>query len=266
MYRAKVLILIYRGINCDRELHYAYKLAGAKNIDCVDINKLFSSTFSIHDYNIINFPGGFSYADSLGAGNILASKIRYQKLKNNKTLLDELKIFIEKNYVLGICNGFQVLTKLNLLPNISKMQGVSLEKNLNNRFEDRWVYLRVNKNTRSPFLKGISKLYLPIRHEEGRLIIKNDIVKKAIISKNLNSISYCDENYNESSIYPYNPNGSELNCAALEDSSSHVLGIMPHPEAYLSNYENPNWPNNTLECQNGIAIFKNILRHVEFLI
>ena len=262
----KVLILTGYGINCEEELEAAYRLADADRVIQVHLSDIFSGEISIHDFDIINFPGGFSYGDDLGSGKVLAAKIKYKELPNGKTLLNELKLFIKnKNFILGICNGFQVLVKLGLLPFTSNTQDVTLTENNSGKFEDRWSYLKVNPKTNSPFLKNIDTLYLPVRHQEGKLIIKNQEITDKIVKTSLNSISYSDSNYNITDIYPFNPNGSNLNCAALEDKTGHILGMMPHPEAFLTIYNHPNWIKlkrdnpNISEVGEGLLIFKNIV-------
>ena len=180
----KILILTGYGINTEEELEVAYKIAGADIVTQTHLSNIFSGEVSIFDFDVINFPGGFSYGDDLGAGNVLASKIRYRKLPNGKTLLEELNIFIKDRYILGICNGFQVLVKLGILPFHSKIPDVTLAENNSGKFESRWSYLKVT-NSKSPFLKNIEKLYLPIRHQEGRVIIKDNNIKEKILSEKI---------------------------------------------------------------------------------
>ena len=103
----------------------------------------------------------------------------------------------------------------------------------------------------------------------SKLIIKNEEIKKVIIENNLNCLSYCDENGSETAEYPQNPNGSDLNCAAITNESGQVFGMMPHPEAFLSLYNHPNW--GQLKRQNpqisedgeGLKIFKNIVDKIK---
>ncbi len=270
MKKVKSLIITGFGINCEEEMAAAYRLAGAE-AEIVHLNDIFLETRSIHDYDIMNFPGGFSFGDDLGSGKVLSNKMKFKKLKSGKLFFDDIKDFLnEGKFILGVCNGFQFLVKMGLLPNVNSNfeQEVTLTGNNSGKFEDRWIFIKVNENSKSPFLKGIDKLYVPVRHGEGKLIIKNEKIKELIIEKNLNCLTYCDKDGNETDEYPLNPNGSGLNCAGLTDETGRIFGLMPHPEAFLSLYNHPNWAQ--LKRQNpgisedgeGLKIFRNI---VEFI-
>ena len=267
MKKVKSLIITGFGINCEEEMAAAYKIAGAES-EIVHLNDILLGKKSIHNFDILNFPGGFSFGDDLGSGKVLANKMKFKKLQSGKLFLDDLKDFIASGkYIFGICNGFQFLVKMGLLPDVAKNfnQEVTLTKNNSAKYEDRWVWCKVNENSNSPFLTGIEKIQVPVRHGEGKLIIKNEEIKKVIIENNLNCLSYCDENGSETAEYPQNPNGSDLNCAAITNESGQVFGMMPHPEAFLSLYNHPNW--GQLKRQNpkisedgeGLQIFKNIV-------
>ncbi len=268
----KALIITGYGINCEEEMAVAYKLAGAE-ADIVHLNDIFLKKISIHGYDILNFPGGFSFGDDLGSGKVMANKMKYKRLVSGKLFLDEIKDFLfDGKFILGICNGFQFLVKMGLLPNINDNleQEITLTYNDSAKFENRWVFCKTNNNIRTPFLQDINTIYLPVRHGEGKLIIKNEHLKIEIIHNNMNCLSYCTPEGLITSEYPYNPNGSELNCAALADSTGQIFGMMPHPEAYLSLYNNPQW--HKLKRENpdiseegeGLKIFQNIVRHIRF--
>ncbi|MBN2461272.1 MAG: phosphoribosylformylglycinamidine synthase subunit PurQ [Candidatus Cloacimonetes bacterium] len=272
MSRVKTLIITGFGINCEVETAAAFKLAGAE-ADIIHLNDIFLRKYSIHKYDIITFPGGFSFGDDLGSGKVLANKMKYKHLVSGKLFLDELMDFLfDGKYILGICNGFQFLVKMGLLPNINGdlSQEVSLTHNDSARFEDRWVYCKVTQNLKSPFLRDIDVIYLPVRHGEGKLVIKNERIKIEILHNNLNCMSYCSNDGIITSEYPHNPNGSELNCAALTSTSGQILGMMPHPEAYTSLYNNPNWAQwkrkdpEISEEGEGLKIFRNIVEHIKY--
>jgi len=252
MNKPKILILSGHGINCETETKKAFEIADGV-AEIIHLNVFLNNQFNINNYNIIVFPGGFSFGDDLGAGIILSAKL--------KKYLPKLKQFIQNGgYILGICNGFQVLVNLGLLPNIENNQNneVALIENNSKNFINDWVKLKVNKLNTSPFLKGINEIYLPIRNQEGKLIIGDNKIKKEIIKNNLNILTYTQ-----------NPNGSELDIAALTDKTGHILGMMPHPEAFLTIYNHPNWnklkkgnPNISKEGE-GLQIFKNIVSHIK---
>jgi phosphoribosylformylglycinamidine synthase subunit PurQ / glutaminase len=267
----KALIVTGFGINCEIEMGAAYKNAGAETT-IIHFNELIDGSYSIHDYDIFNFPGGFSFGDDIASGKVMANKIKFKEMKSGKTFIEEIDAFLKNgNYIMGVCNGFQMLVKLGLLPNLKHdfEPETTLEKNNSNKYEDRWVSCRVNPHVNTPFLKDIDILPVPVRHGEGKLIIKNEQIVNEILEKNLIALSYADENGNITDEYPKNPNGSQLNTAGLTDPSGQVFGLMPHPEAFLSFYNHPDWPKlkrdgKELERhQTGQAIFDNIVKHVK---
>lgn len=252
MYKPKVLIFSGHGINCEIESKKAFDIVNAYT-EIIHLNKFFSSQINIDNYDIIMFPGGFSFGDDLGAGIVLSAKL--------KKYIDKFKNFINNGgYIIGICNGFQVLVNLGLLPNINNKENneAALIENNNKTFIDNWVNLKVNNSNNSPFFKGITEIYLPIRHQEGKLIIADNKIKEEIIKNNLDVLTYED-----------NPNGSELDIAALTDKTGHILGMMPHPEAFLTVYNHPNWSKlkkdnpNISQAGEGLQIFKNIIFHIK---
>ncbi|MDB5233717.1 MAG: phosphoribosylformylglycinamidine synthase [Hymenobacter sp.] len=267
----RALILTGFGINCEEEFAAAYRMAGAEPT-IVHLNQVLHGQVSIHDFDILNFPGGFSFGDDLGSGVVLANKLRYRQTgADGRTLLDDIKQFIaDGKFVLGICNGFQVLVKLGLLPNLAGTvtPEVTLTHNASGRYEDRWVTLRVNPKASTPFLKGIDTLEVPVRHGEGRLVIPDAAISAAIEAGGFNCLSYLDANGDGTGVYPFNPNGAALNCAGLTDPTGQVFGLMPHPEAFLSAYNHPDWARrrrqnpSASEEGEGLRIFKNIVEHI----
>ncbi len=266
----KALIITGFGINCEEEMAAAYRMAGATP-QIVHLNALLTGRESIHDYDLLNFPGGFSFGDDLASGKVVSNKIKYKKLPSGKVLMDEIKDFLAAGkHILGVCNGFQMLVRMGLLPNTKRHveAEATLAQNNSGHFEDRWVYCQVNNTTKTPFLKGIERMALPIRHGEGKLLFLNKAVETAVVEQGLNCLTYCDADGKEVSAYPANPNGSTLNCAGLSDPSGQVFGLMPHPEAYLSLYNHPNWgqikrtqPTHD-EKGEGLQIFTNIVQHI----
>lgn len=259
MKKIRALIVTGFGINCEEEMKAAYQYAGAE-AEIIHLNEIFIRNVSIHKYDILNFPGGFSFGDDIASGRVLANKIKFRKLRNGKTLFSEMVSFIEdKKFVFGSCNGFQVLVKLGLLPNIGGNfeQEITLTRNDSGRFINDWRTLKVISD-QSPFLSGLTEIDLPIRHGEGKLIIRDEKIRKAIIDKRLNCISYI-----------VNPNGSELDCAGMTDCTGQILGMMPHPEAYLSSFNHPDWNRKKIisglgnEKGHGLKLFENIVQHIK---
>ena len=271
MSKVKSLVITGFGINCEEEMAAAYKLAGA-SVEIVHLNEILNGLISIHNYDILNFPGGFSFGDDLASGKVVANKIKYKKLPSGKVMLDEVKQFLsEGKYILGVCNGFQMLVRMGLLPNTNSdfEAEATLSNNNSGKFEDRWVYCKVNNSSKPPFLKNIDVIALPARHGEGKLILIDDEMRKKVVAKGLNCLTYCTADGTPTNQYPANPNGADLNCAGLISPSGQVLGLMPHPEAYLSLYNNPNWGqikrNNSMVSEDGegLKIFENIVEHVK---
>ncbi len=269
MKEVRALVVTGFGINCEEEMAAAYRLAGAQ-ADIVHLNQVFKERVSIHDYDILNFPGGFSFGDDLGSAKVLSNKFKFKKMASGRHFIDDLARFLQDgHFIVGVCNGFQALVKMGLLPNLSGNfeQEVTLTHNDSGKFEDRWVTCGVNPHSKTPFLRHIERIDLPVRHGEGKLIIGNEDIRRAIVDQHLNCLSYLGPDGQSTSEYPYNPNGSELNCAGLTDPSGRVFGLMPHPEAYLSLYNHPDWPRRKREGVEseegeGLQVFRNIVEYI----
>jgi len=251
--KPKTLILYGYGINCDNETQYGFELAGA-DTEKVHINELINKEKKLEDYQILALPGGFSFGDDISAGRVLANKFKYNLQK-------ELDGFINKGkLIIGICNGFQAIVKLGILPNLegkSKKEDVTLTFNDSGRFEDRWVYLKINQKSRCIWTKGIKNLYLPIRHGEGKFISKNKEIREKLRKSGQVVLQYSSEIGNPTSNYPFNPNGSEDNIAGICDTTGRIFGIMPHPEGFLFPQSHPRWTREKIKKGEGIKIFKN---------
>lgn len=267
---ARALIITGFGINCEEETAAAWRLAGAE-ADVVHLNAVLHARRSIHDYDVITLPGGFSFGDDLGSGKVLSNKIRYRRLPGGRTLLAELERFLgDGKHVLGICNGFQTLVKLGLLPDLAgeRTQEATLTTNRSGRFEDRWCVCAVNPRSQSPFLAGLVRLELPVRHAEGRLVFGESSLAARVREQALDALWYVGEDGRPTEAYPANPNGSALAAAALVDPSGQVLGMMPHPEAALSHLNHPDWHARARDGApdrpgDGLALFQNLVRHVD---
>ncbi len=226
MQKPKAVVLKGHGINCEEETAYACELAGAEAKIC-HLNH-----FRIEDADWILFPGGFSYGDELGAGRLLANKLYSFK--------EELEEFVASGgCILGICNGFQFLTKIGLLPG-------KLLPNKSGRFENRWCDLITSVS--SPYTKKGQLLKLPVRHAEGRY--QGDLPEEQVILR-----------YAESR-YPNNPNGSKFDAAGICDKTGRILGMMPHPEAYVRPEQGPSSVAEGALAGDGLFLFKSV---VDFL-
>jgi phosphoribosylformylglycinamidine synthase I len=252
MAKVKTLILRAPGTNCDVETAFAFEQAGAE-IGSAHVNELVRKEKRITDYQILVIPGGFTYGDDISAGKILANEL---KLK----LGDDIQRFVDGGgLILGICNGFQVLVKAGILPQPNDpSQKLTLANNGSSRFECRWVYLSVDKQSPCVFTKGISSLYLPIAHGEGKVMADSNVLAGLKVV-----LRYADKEGKVSADYPYNPNGSADSIAGICDSSGRVFALMPHPERFLRWTQHPRWlREGTREWGDGFGIFKNAVEWV----
>lgn len=260
----KTIIIAGMGINSHKETAHAAFLAGSDKVDIIHFKDLATGNIELAEYKFLIFPGGFMDGDDLGAAQVAA--LRWKYLKNNLhiPLLSLLKNFISNGgIILGICNGFQLLVKLGLLPGFEPntfVRFVSLANNFSVKFENRWVNLTVNPQSNCIFTKNLSNLKLPIRHGEGRLVCAPDVLKK-ISQENLNVLSYANSSYQVARDYPDNPNGSLLNIAGLSDPTGRIFGLMPHPEAFHHYSNHPSWTRGMKDAP-GTLIFVNAINYL----
>ena len=241
------IVLSGDGINCERETAFALDYSGAQS-KIVHVNDLIAAPEMLKTADGLAIPGGFSFGDELGSGQILALKIRHK-------LGDKFFKMVEaKKPVIGICNGFQVLVKLGLLPYpAADARILALAANEQGGFINRWVGLNVDAKSVCLWTQGLEKktIELPIRHGEGRIAFKNGEEEKhytALMQQGLVPLTYTED-----------VNGSYKRIAALTDPSGMVLGLMPHPEAFMfrETYKNTGSPT---DKGDGALIFANIMR------
>lgn len=219
--KPKFLVLWGDGINCENETARAIELAGGE-AHKVHINELLQNPQSLHHYQSLVFPGGFSFGDHLGSGQILSLK-----LENN--LKDELQKFVKTQPVLGICNGFQTMLRLGLLPDADFRRSCTLVKNEQGHFIDRWVELKKETNSPCIWTRRIPENFvLPIRHGEGRFICREESVLLRLLEKKQAVLRYSE-----------NVNGAMAQIAGICDPSGLVFALMPHPEAALHDWHLP---------------------------
>jgi len=233
--KPNALVLTGYGINCDEETAFAFEKAGAK-AEIVHVNDLIKKPKILGGFHILAFPGGFSYGDDTGSGNALANKIR-------SNLWQDLMRFIEEEkLVIGICNGFQVITNLGLLPAIGGKFGersVALAHNNSARYECRWVSLK-NFSKKCVFTKGIDEIRMPVAHGEGKFTAEADILKR--LEENMQVVfKYAKNGKLADGEFPYNPNGSMDDIAGICDETGRVFGLMPHPERNIFFTQQDDW-------------------------
>ena len=163
--------------------------------------------------------------------------------------------------MIGICNGFQVLVKMGILPNQtgSGSQEVSLIHNQSGKFEDRWVRVRFEQGSRCVWTRGLPDMDLPVRHGEGRFIAPSPDVLRGLETGGLVSVRYIAPDGGEVR-YPDDPNGSESHVAGICDPSGRVFGLMPHPEAFMHPENHPDWTRGAVTEGLGVGVFVNGVR------
>lgn len=274
----RALVLRAAGINCDMETEYALELAGAA-AERVHINRIIEDKGMLDDFQIIVFPGGFSYGDDVAAGKILANQVMHHLSDSVRKFIDDGKL------VLGICNGFQVLVKAGILPGQGKAiatpqgqapgtedtekkgeqgsnnQSVTITYNDSGKFEDRWVYLAA-QSEKCVFIDSGRRIYLPVAHGEGKIVTKDAATLEELKSEGCVAFKYVDEDGEEGG-FPVNPNGSSGSIAGLTDATGRVLGLMPHPERFVRATQHPRWTRRAKDAEaDGMMIFENAVKYV----
>jgi len=236
--KPRALILHAPGTNRDNEAALALEHAGAR-AEIVPLTQLRAGEKHLRDVQMLALPGGFAYADALGAGKLLAlDLILYFADAVNEFIANEKP-------VIGICNGFQALVKARILPSlqspVSSLQSqATLTFNKNGHFECRWVTLKP-ASQKCVWTRGLEEMiYCPIAHGEGnfQLADENDL---AILRANDQvALRYVYENGAAANgAYPFNPNGSRDDIAGVCNERGNVLGLMPHPENHIFAYQHP---------------------------
>ena len=242
------LILRTAGTNCDRELAHAFELAGATT-QTMHLHELIESPKKLEGFDIVGFPGGFSYGDDIAAGRILANRLRHR-------LYEPLLAAIDRGVpMFGPCNGFQVLVKLGLLPDPhAGGQRVTLAHNTSGRFIDRWTPVSVQTDSPCLWTQGLDDHDLPMAHGEGRLAADPGVLDQ-LEAQGQVPLRYRD-----------NPNGSARDIAGLCDPTGRVFGLMPHPERYLHPTHHPQWTRRGVaflrETPVGLRYFQNAVAYV----
>lgn len=242
----KALVIAGDGVNCERETAKALEIVGFDS-QIININYI-DNSFDFKSYNVFAFPGGFSYGDELGSGKLFALKVKY-RLSN---LLDRIQD--ENVLTIGICNGFQALVSLGILPNIKNGKQASLRRNLSQSFErkpflNQWVTLN-SKLSNCIWTKKLDQIDLPIRHGEGRIVLSEDTSFEELM-----------ENKQCPLFYEEDINGSVKRLASLSDPSGRIFGLMPHPEAAIYGHLHPGKIKS--EYGDGYKIFKNAFEYFQ---
>ncbi len=257
--KPKCIVLAGFGLNAEAELAHAFSLAGA-DARIVHFSDVSSGAAKLSSFGIFAIPGGWSYADEISSGRVLANKLK-------SSFREQFEAFVSSGKpVLGICNGFQVLVKLGALPNagLAFSQEATLTSNASGKFEDRWVWLKPQKSA-CRYFEGVQFIHCPVRHGEGRFIAKDGQALAGLYRKGLVAAKYADEKMDDSAGYPWNPNGAADNIAGICNMAGNVLGLMPHPECSTSRFLFPRWTAGISYEKNSLRFFENIVKAAQKL-
>ncbi|TVQ59044.1 MAG: phosphoribosylformylglycinamidine synthase subunit PurQ [Phycisphaerales bacterium] len=265
---ANALVIRTAGTNCDAEMVRAFRLAGA-GADLVHIDALIDNPAKVDNYNILGFPGGFSYGDDIASGRVLAVRMR-------ERLWPALRDAANRGVLMiGVCNGFQVMAQIGLLPGPGRTKWpdappaptIALADNQHARFVDKWVRVEFDEASPCVWTRGLAgdalppdAAQLPIAHGEGRFVATDDATLRALEAGGHVALRYAEG---------HNINGSAARIAGVCDASGRIFGLMPHPDRYLSWTNHPYWtrlPRALFDTDTpGLRMFRNAVRAADEL-
>jgi phosphoribosylformylglycinamidine synthase len=258
--RVQVLILTGLGLNCEAETEAAFRLAGAapRRVHLLDLLDS-KPTTRLSDFAIVAFIGGFAFGDHLGAGFVFANKIRWR-------LYDPLVELIDRGgLAIGICNGFQTMVRLGMLPGLDgdyRTPRATLAPNDRLGYRNAWIRLGFDAQSPCVWTRGLETMELPSRHGEGKFLAESPDVLERIESNRQVAARYIGPDGRPTEEWPHNPNGSPHGIAGISDPSGRLFGLMPHPDAFLYGFHHPNWSRRRSTGAlpvdgDGLAIFQN---------
>jgi phosphoribosylformylglycinamidine synthase subunit PurQ / glutaminase len=229
---AKALVIEGDGINCEQESTWALKMAGFE-VTNKHVSELLKQPEELRSSKLLCIPGGFAFGDEIASGKVLAVKLRHY-------MQEQLQDFVDAgNLVLAICNGFQVVVQMGLLPSseAGAPRLVSLARNGRGKFINRWVSMNVTQSPAAQiYFAGLKTIDLPMRHGEGNIKLEavgsqhGDLKRREEIVKEHAALRYTED-----------VNGSYDRIASLINKSGTVMGMMPHPEAFVRWTQHPQW-------------------------
>lgn len=228
----RVTVLTGYGLNCEDETSFAFSRLGA-TVNRLHIGDFVENPKQLDGANVLAFIGGFSFGDHIASGRVLANRLRFRAG-------DALAKFVDDGgLAIGMCNGFQTMVKLGLLPGLDRSPGtlakqtVSLTDNRRLGYWDTWVRLTVDAQSPCVFTRGLSLIDVPSRHAEGQLVFVDEDHRRALAEARCIPVRYADADGRATEQWPDNPNGSVGGAAGLCDPTGRIFGLMPHPEAFL---------------------------------
>ena len=252
--KPKALVLQARGSNRDFDVMDALTLAGADPTG-IPLNELRINNTLFRNFDLLVVPGGFSYADALGAGKLLA-------LDLSSYFADEISAFVKSGKpVIGICNGFQALVKSGILPDRENNNQVTLTFNEQGHFECRWVDLKP-VSQKCIWTKDLSdNITCPIAHGEGNFQTTELFSISSFIANDQIALTYIHADRSSANgEYPINPNGSVLDIAGICNPQGNVLGLMPHPENHIHTWQHPRHTRGE-HGGSGLRLFENGVKY-----
>ena len=266
----RVCVIRIEGTNCEDEMAEAFRMVGAQaeEVHLKQLSKQVSADLcrDLEDYDVLAFPGGFSAGDYVRAGAIFGARIK-------SSIGSEVKRFVESGKpVLGVCNGFQILVEMGLLPAIDEVMSeqptAALYNNDSGRFECRPTVLRNDNRGKCIFTSDVPEkalLTIPSAHAEGKLMSMDpDFVQKLEDNDQIVFRYVCPDGSDAE--YPWNPNGSPSDIAGICNPAGNVMGMMPHPERVMTRFTHPDWTRGyASEEGDGRAIFESVIKYLEKL-
>ncbi|MDA8431187.1 MAG: phosphoribosylformylglycinamidine synthase subunit PurQ [Geobacteraceae bacterium] len=270
MKKTRAIVITGNGTNCEMEAAHACRLGGFDEVVIAHIAEILSGEVRLDDFHFLNLTGGFLDGDDLGSAKAQANRLKHAGVAGSgEKLVEQFSRFISAGkLILGVCNGFQLMVKMGMLPGFDGdylAQSVTLTHNDCGRFQDRWTYLKCDPASPSVFTAGIGKgIYLPVRHGEGKFLCDTAETLERIESGHLAVLKYSGPDYAEATMeFPANPNGAQNAVAALCDPSGRLMGLMPHPEAFVHYTQHPRWTREQLPEQgDGLMLYKNAAEYV----
>jgi phosphoribosylformylglycinamidine synthase len=254
----RVLILTGLGLNCEAETEAAFRIAGASP-EQVHLSDVLDGRRRLADYPILALIGGFAFGDHMGGGFVFANKIRFR-------LYDQLLAFIDSGgLALGVCNGFQTMVRLGMLPGLDgdyRTPRAALAPNDRLGYRDAWVRVGFDPGSPCVWTRGLERMDLPARHGEGKLLLENRELFQRLEDSGQIVARYLDTADRPTEEWPHNPNGSPGGVAGICDPTGRLFGLMPHPDAYLYPFHHPRWRRMDAKGElpdegAGLAIFRN---------
>ncbi|MBM4016642.1 MAG: phosphoribosylformylglycinamidine synthase I [Planctomycetes bacterium] len=250
--RPRALVVRSAGTNCDAETAFVLEQCGA-TATIVPAEPFLARPAQLADYQLLAIPGGFSYGDDILAGKVFGLELATHAGE------EIVKLVQRGGAAIGICNGFQILVQMGLLPGMAKPFGapeVTLTDNDVHKYQDRWVRMRVTSD-RCAWLRKGETLAAPAAHGEGKLVPRDATVRRRLHDEGHVVLRYVGPDGADDPPFPWCPNGAIDAIAGLTDRTGRILGLMPHPERHYFPWQHPTWTRDGLaEVTDGRRLFE----------